>query len=449
MPKLTFILEDGQEIIVPLAERITIGNTEQNDVCVEDERVSPQHSELLLNADGSVQVFDLQSAAGTFVNGHRVVSQRLLHGDRLSFGPLQAVLDLEPPPPPAPAAKTSRFPVSAPEPAAIPNEDIRAAENRLALLEAASKQAQACQQDWLAAIERLTREHEEKSASLTKLTSQHEEKTAALTTTQNQLDECANRHREEAIKLEKLTTSLLEEEAKLLTVRREHKELATQAQKSLERLRDAEAEYSKVRSQITELATREQTLASLEKSIAESEKRQKAQETAIARLQQEQTHQEQTLVKVETSLAAAQKALTTCRADLASSKEQVEELRARRVELEAANNAPLDDLHRRIEKAQAELATLEARLRPLRDWKEAQDRRLAKLGLLPRNSPEAQELLHEIDAEAADLLQIVNMPPSRTPRVLQVEPPYLKGVMLKSGHIRVQIGSASDNDSDT
>ena len=190
----------------------------------------------------------------------------------------------------------------------------------------------------------------------------------------------------------------------------------------------------------------EQKLASLENSIAEAEKRHKVHETAIAGLQQERTHQEEALVKVETSLAEAQAALTTCRDELTSSKQQVEELRARRAELEAANNAPLDDLHRRIEKARGELATLEARLRPLRDWKEAQDRRLAQLGLLPPNSPEARELLREIDSEAADLLQIVNIPPSRTPRVVQVEPPYFNGVPLKSGRVRVQMGSVTEGE---
>ena len=444
MPKLTFILEDGQEIIVPLAERITIGNTEQNDVFVEDERVSPHHAELLLNADGSVQLFDLKSTAGTFVNGHRVVSHTLLHGDQLAFGPLKAVLDLELPS--APAAKTRRVPVSAPTPSAIPSEELRAAENRLALLEASAKQAEANHEEWLAAIDRLNREHEEKATSITKLTSQHDEKAAALNATQKQLDELASRQREERTKLENVSTSLRAEEDKLAAVRREHEEVAAKVQSSQQQLREAEAQCAKVRSQIAEVAPMEQKLVSLENSIAEAEKRQKAHETAIAGLQQERTHQEEALVKVETSLAEAQTALTTCRADLASTKQQVEELRARRAELEAANNAPLDDLHRRIEKARGELATLEARLRPLRDWKEAQDRRLAQLGLLPPNSPEARELLREIDAEAADLLQVVNIPPSRTPRVVQVEPPYFKGVLLKSGHVRVQMGSVSGDD---
>lgn len=432
MPKLTFILEDGQEIIVPLTDRITIGSTDQNDVFVDDERVSPQHAELLMNADGSVQVFDLKSAAGTFVNGQRVVSHTLLHGDQLAFGPLKAVVDLELPP--APAAKTRRVPVSSPAPSAIPSEELRAAENRLALLEAAAKQAEAKQQEWLAAIEGLTREHAEKSASLATLTSQLDGKTAAVANTQKQL--------------ESITTSLLAEENKLAAVRREHEEIAAKAQSSQRQLREAEEQCAKLRSQIAELAPMEQKLASLENSIAEAEKRHKVHETAIAGLQQERTHQEEALVKIETSLAEAQAALTTCRDELTSSKQQVEELRARRAELEAANNAPLDDLHRRIEKARGELATLEARLRPLRDWKEAQERRLAQLGLLPPNSPEARELLREIDSEAADLLQIVNIPPSRTPRVVQVEPPYFKGVPLKSGHVRVQMGSVTEGESE-
>lgn len=431
MAKLTFILEDGQDIIVPLTDRVTIGSTEQNDVFVEDERVSPQHAELLLNADGSVQVFDLKSTAGTFVNGQRVLSHTLLHGDKLAFGPLLAVLDLELPPAPAPAAKTRRVPVGAPapEPSAIPNEDLRAAENRLALLEASAKQAEARQQEWHAAIERLTREHEEKSGSLARLTSQHDDKAAALATAQKQL--------------EALAASTRDEEAKLAALRREHTETVEKARAASRLVTSAEEQLQRLQEQTAEVAVLEQKLTALQSDLQEAEKRQKTHETAIAGLQQERAHQEQALVKVEASLAEAQEALTTCRAELSLGKQQVEELRARRAELEAANNAPLADLHRRIEIARGELATLEVRLRPLRDWKEAQDRRLAQLGLLPPNSPDARELLREIDSEAADLLQIVNIPPSRTPRVMQVEPPYFKGVPLKSGHVRVQMGSVT------
>lgn len=95
MAKLTFVLDDGQEIVVPLAERVTLGRAEDNDVVVDDDRISKRHAELVLNADGSIQVFDSNSTAGTFVNGERVRSHTISHGDRLAFGPLTAVLDLE------------------------------------------------------------------------------------------------------------------------------------------------------------------------------------------------------------------------------------------------------------------------------------------------------------------------------------------------------------------
>lgn len=95
MAKLTFVFEDGQEIVVPLAEHVTLGRAEDSDVVVDDERISKRHAELVRNADGSIQVFDLDSAAGTFVNGERVRSHTAHHGDFLSFGPLTAVLDLK------------------------------------------------------------------------------------------------------------------------------------------------------------------------------------------------------------------------------------------------------------------------------------------------------------------------------------------------------------------
>lgn len=93
MAKLTFVLDDGQEIVVPLADHMTIGRWEDNDVVVDDERISKHHAELVHNADGSIQLFDSNSTAGTFVNGERIRSRTILHGDTLAFGPLTAVLD--------------------------------------------------------------------------------------------------------------------------------------------------------------------------------------------------------------------------------------------------------------------------------------------------------------------------------------------------------------------
>ncbi|MCF7790078.1 MAG: FHA domain-containing protein [Prosthecobacter sp.] len=94
MAKLTFVLDDGQEIVVPLTDHVTLGREEDNDVVIDDDRVSKHHAELVHNADGTIQLFDSNSTAGTFVNGERIRSRTIHHGDKLTFGPLTAVLDL-------------------------------------------------------------------------------------------------------------------------------------------------------------------------------------------------------------------------------------------------------------------------------------------------------------------------------------------------------------------
>lgn len=95
MAKLTFVLEDDQEVVVPLAERITVGRAEDNDVVVDDERISKHHAEILPMAGDRYEVIDLGSVAGTFVNGQRVKSRVLQDGDLLDFGPLHGRFDLE------------------------------------------------------------------------------------------------------------------------------------------------------------------------------------------------------------------------------------------------------------------------------------------------------------------------------------------------------------------
>jgi pSer/pThr/pTyr-binding forkhead associated (FHA) protein len=171
MPKLTIVFDDDQEIVVPLADQLTVGSAEDNDVVVDDARLSPHHAEVILRTDGSVKVYDLGSEAGTFVNGQRVTKHTLADGDKLAFGPLKAVLDLElgatqattaPVPAPASQVKTSagtrRVPLPPatppPEPQPLPSAELHAAENRLALLEASAKQAEENRRDWLAAVER-------------------------------------------------------------------------------------------------------------------------------------------------------------------------------------------------------------------------------------------------------------------------------------------------------
>lgn len=95
MAKLTFILQDGQEVEVPLRKEIIIGRSEDNEVVVDAPSISARHACVKPTALGGFEVFDLQSEGGTYVNGERVDQQVLAHGDRLKFGLLQAVFAQE------------------------------------------------------------------------------------------------------------------------------------------------------------------------------------------------------------------------------------------------------------------------------------------------------------------------------------------------------------------
>ncbi|HEY2574144.1 MAG TPA: FHA domain-containing protein, partial [Verrucomicrobiaceae bacterium] len=113
MAKLTFVLEDGQDVVVPVAERVSLGRDDGNDIVVDDQRISARHAELVRGESGRFEVCDLDSKAGTFVNGDRVQKRRpITDGDKIAFGPLIAVFDTEEAAVPAPngAATTEKSP---------------------------------------------------------------------------------------------------------------------------------------------------------------------------------------------------------------------------------------------------------------------------------------------------------------------------------------------------
>ncbi|HSJ01885.1 MAG: FHA domain-containing protein, partial [Verrucomicrobium sp.] len=102
MAKLIFILDDEQEIEVPLPQQVTVGRQEGNDVVVDDPRISSRHAVIVRDRQGNYEVRDLGSKAGTFVNGVRS-EKRVLHpGDKLSFGPLKCLFLMEPTEKPVP-----------------------------------------------------------------------------------------------------------------------------------------------------------------------------------------------------------------------------------------------------------------------------------------------------------------------------------------------------------
>ncbi len=459
MAKLTFILEDGQEVVVPLTERITVGRAEDNDVVIDDERISSHHAELLINADGSVQVFDLQSTAGTTVNDVSIVSHTLLHSDRLAFGPLRAVLDLEdaahapdeetvvdvPDASPAKSEPKARSPAP-PTPQAVPDKALHAAENLRALHEAAAKQAEAAHRDWLASIQALTLQHTVKTAELDSLkaaTAAEQSKLDALTTAakaaQQEMDA---RQQDATTRLQQLQESTTQEDTRLAETRRQLAEIQASIQEGQTLLNKQQEQSRAAQEQLASLQTQTTELAGTQEKLTQAQSQHAALTAAIASLQQQQEHERQqhalTLQQIHEQLTTAQSDLNACRSDLAAELPLLDAARTQRAALDAANAAPLETLNQDIETARRQLSQLTARLMPLRDWKEAQVQRTALLSTLPPGTPEARDLLHEIEAEADDLLRIITTPPSRTPHIFHIEHPHFTGVPMKSETTRIK-----------
>jgi pSer/pThr/pTyr-binding forkhead associated (FHA) protein len=84
--KLVVIQAENLEGEIELEEDETIlGRDEDNDVTVEDKRISRQHCKIILKEDQYV-VSDLSSSNGTFVNGIKVTEKALQNGDRIQIG---------------------------------------------------------------------------------------------------------------------------------------------------------------------------------------------------------------------------------------------------------------------------------------------------------------------------------------------------------------------------
>jgi pSer/pThr/pTyr-binding forkhead associated (FHA) protein len=89
---------DGEGASYPLAAAETlIGRSSRTDITLEDEGISREHALILYEEEsGSFTVEDLQSTNGTQVNGKRVRSVTLQHGDELLIGRTCFVFHCEP-----------------------------------------------------------------------------------------------------------------------------------------------------------------------------------------------------------------------------------------------------------------------------------------------------------------------------------------------------------------
>jgi len=113
-PSVTLVIEAGPEQGKSFklgTPRAVIGRR-KGEILIKDAEISGQHSEITVNGD-RVQIKDLQSTNGTFVNGKKLPSSELRDGDRLTIGQSKILVRIE-----APAAGRS---APAPAPAPVRN----------------------------------------------------------------------------------------------------------------------------------------------------------------------------------------------------------------------------------------------------------------------------------------------------------------------------------------
>jgi pSer/pThr/pTyr-binding forkhead associated (FHA) protein len=74
----------------------TIGRAPRADFVLDATMVSRLHCRLTASAAGDLEVLDLTSTNGTFVNGRRVRRSALAHGDRLKVGRVELTVERQP-----------------------------------------------------------------------------------------------------------------------------------------------------------------------------------------------------------------------------------------------------------------------------------------------------------------------------------------------------------------
>lgn len=91
MATLTISTSEGEVAYELTAPLLTLGRSEDNSIVVDDESISGNHAELVLNDDGNYEVNDLGSTNGTKVAGERIEGPTvILHGTSILFGHVQA-----------------------------------------------------------------------------------------------------------------------------------------------------------------------------------------------------------------------------------------------------------------------------------------------------------------------------------------------------------------------
>lgn len=91
MATLTISTDEGEVSYDLSAPHLTLGRSDDNSIVIDDESISSNHAELVLNDNGDYEVTDLGSTNGVKVSGDRIEGPTILeHGANIMFGHVQA-----------------------------------------------------------------------------------------------------------------------------------------------------------------------------------------------------------------------------------------------------------------------------------------------------------------------------------------------------------------------
>ena len=98
IPEEAFLVIDGSKVYPLTRNVITIGRRLENNLVIDDPRVSRLHAQLRA-INGRYVIFDLNSSGGTYLNGRKTTQAIVYPGDVISLAGVDLIYGQKNPPP--------------------------------------------------------------------------------------------------------------------------------------------------------------------------------------------------------------------------------------------------------------------------------------------------------------------------------------------------------------
>ncbi len=108
IPEEAFLVLEGYKLVPLLHAVVRIGRRLENNIVIDDPRVSRFHAELRA-VDGNYELLDLNSLGGTYINGLRITKSILYAGDEISLAGFTMIYRQHDAPPRTDLRETSPF----------------------------------------------------------------------------------------------------------------------------------------------------------------------------------------------------------------------------------------------------------------------------------------------------------------------------------------------------